>query len=83
MAVTIVNKHSETAGAVPATSNLQLGEIALQVADGKVFIKTTTNAVIDLMRNNFADGGDLTSFIKLIANPGQNIIDASGNIIGF
>ena len=83
MAVTIINKHSKTVGAVPTAANLQLGEIALQVADEKVFIKTTTGDIVDLLNDNFADGGDLTSFIEIIANTGQNIIDANGNIIGF
>jgi len=57
----IQQKRSVTPDAVPTAANLQAGEIALQVADGKVFIKTTANAVVDLMGYAIADGGEVVA----------------------
>jgi len=45
MATVIKPKRSETALAVPAANSLQVGELALNVADGKFYTKTTANAV--------------------------------------
>ena len=39
MAQTIKLKRSSTAGAVPSTSDLELGELALNTYDGKIFMK--------------------------------------------
>ena len=39
MAQTIKLKRSATAGAIPGTSDLELGEIALNTRDGAVYIK--------------------------------------------
>jgi hypothetical protein len=61
MANVIQQKRSITPNAVPTTAELTQGELTLQVADGKVFIKTTTNAVVDLMGYTVADGGEITA----------------------
>lgn len=61
MANTIQQKHSVAAGAVPTTEDLQAGEVALQVADGKVFIKTAANEVVDLLEYTIADGGEVVA----------------------
>ena len=39
MAQTIKLKRSSVAGRVPTTSDLELGEIAINTADGKLFYK--------------------------------------------
>ena len=44
MANTIKLRRSATAGAVPTTSNLALGELAMNTADGKLFMKTDDGA---------------------------------------
>jgi hypothetical protein len=45
MATVIKPKRSETALAVPAANSLQVGELALNVTDGKFYTKTSANAV--------------------------------------
>jgi len=60
MANTIQQKRSLTPGAVPTAVDLTAGEIAIQVADGKIFIKTTANTIVNLLDYTFADGGEIT-----------------------
>ena len=45
MATIIKLKSSEVAASVPSTSDLQVGEVALNIADGKFFTKTSGNVV--------------------------------------
>jgi hypothetical protein len=83
MAVTLINKHSETAGDVPATTELLVGEIAVNTADKTWFTKTTSGGIVCLNYLTLIDGGEITDFVELITSTGQNLVDASGNIIGF
>ena len=46
MAQIIKPKRSETAGAVPQASDLQVHEIAMNVADGKLYTKAANNSVV-------------------------------------
>ena len=80
---TLINKHSETEGAVPAATALVPGEIAVNTADKKWFTKTTTGAIVCLNYLTVLDGGEIGGFVELITSTGQNLADASGNIIGF
>ena len=48
MAVQILPKRSETALAVPTASSLVAGELAMNVADGKFYTKTTGGAVKEM-----------------------------------
>lgn len=57
----ILQKRSTTADAVPTVEQLQQGEIAVNVVDGKVFIKSSTDAIEDLMNYTIADGGEITA----------------------
>ena len=45
MATVIKPKRSETALAVPSVGSLEVGELALNVTDGKFYTKTSGNAV--------------------------------------
>tara|TARA_B100001057_G_scaffold474541_1_gene540250 strand:+ start:293 stop:676 length:384 start_codon:yes stop_codon:yes gene_type:complete len=45
MATVIKPKRSETALAVPSSGTLEVGELALNVTDGKFYTKTSANAV--------------------------------------
>ena len=45
MATVIKPKRSETALAVPSAGSLEVGELALNVTDGKFYTKTSGNAV--------------------------------------
>ena len=60
MANTIQQKRSVTPAAVPTTADLTLGEFAIQAADGKIFVKTTANTIVNLLDYTFADGGEIT-----------------------
>jgi len=42
---TILHKRNSNSGVVPATASLSAGELAINTADGKLFIKTTDNTV--------------------------------------
>lgn len=57
----ILQKRSTTAGAGPTVAELQQGEIAVNVVDGKVFIKSSTDGIEDLMNYTIADGGEITA----------------------
>lgn len=48
MADVIRHKRSETAAAVPSAGQLELGELAINVADGRLFLKKTNGDVVDL-----------------------------------
>jgi hypothetical protein len=46
MAQTIQLKRSSVAGNIPGTSDLALGEIAINTADGAVYIKTGNDDIV-------------------------------------
>lgn len=54
MATKIIHKKSSTASSVPASGDIEAGEIALNLADKKIYTKTTGGTVIEL-----ADGDKL------------------------
>jgi hypothetical protein len=58
MANTIVHKRSSVPGKVPVSLQLSLGELAINVADGRVFVKKTDDTVVEITRPmRFIDGG--------------------------
>lgn len=48
MATKIIHKKSSTAGSVPAASALEPGELAVNLADRKIYSKTTDGTVIEV-----------------------------------
>jgi len=46
MATKIILKKSNTAGAVPLTTDLEIGEVALNLADRKIYTKNNSNIVV-------------------------------------
>lgn len=48
MANTIQHKRSSTSGVTPAASDLSQGELAINIADGKLYTKNSSNAIINL-----------------------------------
>lgn len=48
MANTIVHKRSSTSGVTPAATGLSQGELAINIADGRLYTKNNTNTVINL-----------------------------------
>ena len=79
MATVIKPKRSETALAVPTAGNLEVGEIALNVTDGKFYTKTSGNAVKEVggagsvtLNDVTTNGASTTSDILL--DQGANLI---------
>ena len=79
MATVIKPKRSETALAVPTAGNLEVGEIALNVTDGKFYTKTTANAVKEVggagsvtLQDVTTNGASTTTDILL--DQGANLI---------
>ena len=65
MASTILHKRSSVSGTVPALSSLQVGEIAINIADGNFFTKTIGNVVetfIPKSQNALVFNSSLSSF---------------------
>ena len=48
MANTIQHKRSSTASDVPTSSDLLVGEIAVNTADGKIYTKHTNGSIVEL-----------------------------------
>jgi hypothetical protein len=80
---TIINKHSETAGAVPAATVLTVGEIAVNTADKKWFTKTSSGDIVCLNYLTVLDGGEVQLFIAFTTPSGEIIVDSEGNEITF
>lgn len=59
MAVSIKPKRSATAGNVPDTSNLDAGEIAINLADKKLYVRDTSNNVLELTTRTLSSLDDL------------------------
>ena len=72
---TLINKHSETPDAVPAVTELLVGEIAVNTADKKWFTKTTAGEVVCLNLLTVLDGGEISGAAPpsvFISTPGTN-----------
>ena len=72
MAQTIKLKRSATQGAIPATSALSLGEVAINTYDGKMYIKKNdgSDAIVELSGDKLPlSGGTLTGNL----NFGDNV----------
>ena len=68
MAQTIKLRRSSTSGAVPTTSSLSLGEVAINTYDGKMYIKKNdgTDAIVELSGDKLPlSGGTLTGNLSL------------------
>ena len=60
-------KRSSIQGRVPTTSNLELGELAINTYDGKIFIKKNqggTETVVDLTNASNLDGLQAADFLR-------------------
>lgn len=87
MANTIRHKRSSVPGSMPQPSDLFLGELALNTADGKLFTKKSDGTVIDLTTSGDVDGGELVynSLLEglmsfwIFDNSVGHVADVSGN----
>jgi len=78
MATVIKPKRSETALAVPSAGSLEVGELALNVTDGKFYTKTSANAVKEVggagsvtLQNVMTNGA--TTITDIVLDQGANI----------
>ena len=61
MAQTIKLKRSATQGAIPATSALSLGEVAINTYDGKMYIKKSVGGTESIVEVGGQGGGIASS----------------------
>ena len=78
MSTVIKPKRSETALAVPAANSLAIGELAMNVTDGKFYTKTSGNAVKEVggagsvtLQDVMTNGA--TTITNLVLDQGANI----------
>ena len=78
MSTVIKPKRSETALAVPAANSLAIGELAMNVTDGKFYTKKTDNSVVEVggagsvtLQDVMTNGA--TTITNLVLDQGANI----------
>lgn len=54
---TIITKNSQTASAVPSAASLEVGELAVNTADGKLYTEHTGGVVKEIIPSTVVDGG--------------------------
>ena len=67
MAIVIKPKKSETGSAVPGTSDLALGEMAVNTADQKLYVRNSGGTVVEVA--NAAGVSEATATAKAIVMP--------------
>jgi hypothetical protein len=72
MSTLIKLKRSAVAGRIPTTANLELGELAINTADGKIYIKQETGGVESIVEFS-ADANDLLTLIKTVDGTGSGL----------
>ncbi len=80
---TVITKRSSTPSAVPVAGDLQVGELAVNTADGKLFTKHTDNSIKEVGSGGTGMIG-LPTFVQQ-TEPTQNSIwyktNASGDVL--
>jgi DNA-binding FrmR family transcriptional regulator len=72
MSTLIKLRRSAVAGRVPTTSQLELGELAINTADGKIYIKQDVGGVESIVEFS-ADPNDLLTLIKSVDGAGSGL----------
>jgi len=67
MAITIKPKRSETASSVPTTSDLAVGEIAINTADKKLYVRDSSDAIQAIGGGVAVDDGSTTADVSNIS----------------
>ena len=75
MAQTIKLKRSSTSGRIPTTSDLALGEVAINTYDGKMYIKKNVGGTESIVEIG-GSSGTVTDAFKTIAVSGQTSVVA-------
>ena len=82
MAQTIKLKRSATAGNVPSTSDLELGEVALNTTDGKMYIKKSVGGTESIVELGTGGGGSAAAdaiFVEYQYTATNNQTSFNGN----
>ena len=72
MSTLIKLRRSAVAGRVPTTAQLELGELAINTRDGKIFIKQDVNGTESIVEFS-ADPNDLLTLIKTVDGSGSGL----------
>ena len=72
MSTLIKLKRSAVAGRVPTTAQLELGELAINTADGKIYIKQDVSGTESIVEFS-ADPNDLLTLIKTVDGSGSGL----------
>lgn len=72
MSTLIKLRRSAVAGRVPTTAQLELGELAINTADGKIYIKQDVGGVESIVEFS-ADPNDLLALIKTVDGAGSGL----------
>jgi len=72
MSTLIKLRRSAVAGRVPTTAQLELGELAINTADGKIFIKQDVSGTESIVEFS-ADPNDLLTLIKTVDGSGSGL----------
>jgi hypothetical protein len=75
MAQTIKLKRSSTTGNVPTTSQLDLGELAINTADGKMFIKKDISGTESIVEINEVRPGAINFTVSTTAPSNPEVGD--------
>jgi hypothetical protein len=74
---TIITKNSQTASAVPSAASLEVGELAVNTADGKLYTEHTGGVVKEIIPSTVVDGGITAAKIASNAVTTAKIADAN------
>lgn len=74
MSTVIKLKRSETGGSAPTTSDLEVGEVAVNTTDQKIYMRDSTGVV--LVADTATGGGAAGSAFTSIAVSGQSTVQA-------
>ncbi len=77
MAQVIKFKRSETASAVPGTSDLEIGEVCMNIADKKLYTKDTNGNIIEIANQSTAGAADAGE-LMMTANASTATMIAAG-----
>jgi len=88
MTQTVQLKRSATAGAIPSTSDLALGELALNTYDGKAYIKKNVGGTESIVEVGADTSTDITDMKHFLYNPSANQtsfsgVDANGSSLSY
>ena len=79
-------RRSATQGAIPTTSNLDLGELAINTFDGKLYVKKTAGSntrVVQVGSSSYSygthTGSTETLIVKVASSPGDHRYNGSGS----